>query len=67
MICALVLNYAKVSTGYFTSVLLLQRKHDVIITSVLRQNDVAASFWRNNGVIIASYVRRVSVTSLRDI
>ena len=31
-----------------------QRTHDTIITSLLRQNDVAASFWRNNDVMIAS-------------
>ena len=29
-----------------------QRTHGVIITSLLRQNDVAASFWRNNDVTI---------------
>ena len=33
--------------------------HGVIITSLLRQNDVATSFWRNNDVIIASRVRWV--------
>ena len=27
------------------------------MTSLLRQNDFATSFWRNNGVIIASYAR----------
>ena len=32
------------------------RIHDAIITS-LRQNDVAASFWRNNDVIITHSVR----------
>ena len=31
--------------------------HDVTITSLLRQNDVATSFWRNNDVIITSCVR----------
>ena len=31
-----------------------QRTHDVIITSLLRQNDVAMSFWRNDDVIITS-------------
>ena len=31
-----------------------QRTHDVIITPLLRQNDVATSFRRNNGVIIMS-------------
>ena len=31
--------------------------HDIIITSLLRQNDVATSFWRNNDVIITSSVR----------
>ena len=29
-----------------------QRTHGVIITSSLRQNDVATSFWRNNDVNI---------------
>ena len=33
-----------------------QRTHDAKITALLRQNDVAASFWRNNDVIIASCV-----------
>ena len=27
------------------------------MTSLLRQNDFATSFWRNNGVIITSYAR----------
>ena len=30
--------------------------HIVIMTSLLRQNDVAASFWRNNDIIITSCV-----------
>ena len=34
-----------------------QRTHDAIITSLLRQNDVATSFWHNNDVVIASFVR----------
>ena len=38
-------------------VLHLQRTHDVMVTSLLRQDDVATSFWRNNDVIIASCVR----------
>ena len=33
-----------------------QRAHDVIM-SLLRQNDIAMSFWRNNNVIIAPGVR----------
>ena len=33
-----------------------QWTYDVIITSLLRQKDVATSFWRNNDVIIASCV-----------
>ena len=33
-----------------------QRTHDVIITSLLSQNDVATSFWRNDNVIITSCV-----------
>ena len=40
---------------------LIQRTHEVIITSLLRQNDVATSFWRSNdAVIIASHVRCVN-------
>ena len=31
-----------------------QRTHDGTITSLLRQNDVATSFWRNNDVIITA-------------
>ena len=34
-----------------------QRTRDAIIASLLRQNDVATSFWRNNDVIIARCVR----------
>ena len=37
-----------------------QRKHDVIITSLLHQN-VATSFWRNNIVIIVSRVHLVRI------
>ena len=33
-----------------------QRAHDVIITPLFRQNDVATSFWRYDDVIITSYV-----------
>ena len=34
-----------------------QRTHDELITSLLRQNDVATSFWRNHDVIITSCAR----------
>ena len=34
-----------------------QWTHDVIITSLLRQNNVAATFWRNYDAISASCVR----------
>ena len=34
-----------------------QWTRDVIIASLLRQNDVATSFWRNNDVIITSCIR----------
>ena len=34
-----------------------QREHDAMITSLLRWNDVATSFWRNNDVIVASHFR----------
>ena len=44
-----------------TMMLLLRYVFDnVITTSILRQNDVEMSFWRNNGVIITSCVRRYS-------
>ena len=33
-----------------------QWTHDVIITSLLRKNDVSVSFWHNNDVMIASRV-----------
>ena len=36
-----------------------QRTHGVTITSLLRQNDVATSFWRKNDVIITPRVRWV--------
>ena len=36
-----------------------QRTHDAMITSLLRQNDVTASFCRNDDVIITSCVRWV--------
>ena len=37
----------------------------LIITSSLRQNDVATKFWRNNDIVIASWVRwRRSMPSL---
>ena len=35
-----------------------QRAYDVIITSLLRQNEVTVSFWRYNDAIITSCVRR---------
>ena len=43
----------------FLSVLtdITQRTHNTIITSLLHQNNIATSFWRNNDVIIASCVR----------
>ena len=34
-----------------------QATHGVMITSFLRQNDVATSFWRDNAAIFTSYVR----------
>ena len=40
---------------------LSQWTHDAIITSLIRQNDVSMSFWRNNDVIIASCVHRDAV------
>ena len=38
-----------------------KRTHDVILTSLLGQNDVATSFWRNNDIIITSCVNWVAV------
>ena len=40
-----------------------QRRHDVLITSLLRQNDVVTSFWRNYDVIHASRVHWAVKTS----
>ena len=42
-----------------------QRAHDAMITSLLRQNDVATSFCRNNDVIIVSCARWVVLWSNR--
>ena len=42
---------------------LSQRTHDVMITSLLRQNDVAMSFWRNNDVVITSCVDWDSISN----
>ena len=39
--------------------------HDVIITPLLRQNDVVTSFRRNNEVIITSSVRWVNYEDTR--
>ena len=36
-----------------------QRTYDVMMTSLLRQNNVATPFWRNNDVIITPRVRRL--------
>ena len=40
-----------------------KRTHDAIITSLRRQNDVAASFWHGNDVIFASCVRWARIKS----
>ena len=40
-----------------------QRTYDAIITSSLRQNDVATSFWRNDDVIITSRAHCVNIGS----
>ena len=42
---------------YSESLTATQRAHGVMITSPLRQNDVATSFWHNDDVITASCVR----------
>ena len=39
--------------------ILSQRIRDAVITSLVRQNDVATSFWRNSHVFVASHVRCV--------
>ena len=44
---------------------LFQWTHDIMIALLLRQNDVATSFWRNDYVIITSCVRRADVRSTR--
>ena len=44
-----------------SSTFIFQRTHDVIITSLLRQNDAAMSFWRYNDVIITSRVHWVHI------
>ena len=47
--------------------LLTQRTYYAIITSSLRQNDVATPFWRNDDVINALYVRwKVSLALFRS-
>ena len=38
-----------------------QRTHDAIIKSLLRQNDVMSSFWRNNDFIIVPCARWVFI------
>ena len=43
----------KIATGV---AVITQRGHDAMLTPLLRQNDVAMSFWRNNDVIIMSCV-----------
>ena len=40
-----------------------QWTRDAIITSLLRQNDIATSFWRYNDVIITSCVRWILIWS----
>ena len=45
-----------------------QRAHDAITTSLLRQNDVATSFWHNsNDVIISSWVRWDTATCVMQV
>ena len=56
-----------VAVPYMSRPELTQRTQDVITTSLLHQSDVATSFWRNNGVIITSYVRWVVTTAPADI
>ena len=56
------LNKQSISRWYETpwrpcEVMLSQRTHDVMITSLLRKNDVAMSFLRDTDVIITSRIR----------
>ena len=53
------LNYVKAWGWHKTQTYLTQRTHGVIITSLLRLNDVATSLRRNNDVIITSCVHWV--------
>ena len=46
------------ANNLFESSIPAQWARDAIRTSLLRQNDAAPSFWRNNDAIIASFVRR---------
>ena len=43
------------SRAILDRVMCRQRTHGTMITSLLRQNDVATSFWRNNDVMIAPH------------
>ena len=43
-----------------------QRAHGVIMTPLLRQNDVTTSFWRNDNVIITSCVRWVRTIGVKS-
>ena len=52
------------STYYYSSnkaqwslVMIMQRTHDIMITPLLRQSEIATPFWRDNDVIIALRVR----------
>ena len=54
-------NSTLVSKRWYHKHVHARRAHDAITTSVLRQNDVATSFWRNNYVIIALCVRWVGL------
>ena len=62
--CLILTNFTHISPDYGTGTVLItptaseatQRTDDAIMTSLLRQNDVATSFWRKND-FIASGVR----------
>ena len=48
------------------TITILKRTRDAIIPSILRQNDVMTSFWRNNDVIFASCVLQVNTHILHS-
>ena len=65
--CSWFVNYFQIFVtlwSLFNLIVAAQWTREAMITSSLRQNDVAASFWHNNDVTIASYVRWEIVYSI---